>query len=219
MKGIALKDQAAEHFGQTWKVPYLHIDPSDVGREYERLIRINSQSGKGGAAYILEHDFGYLTPKGMHPEIGQMVQRIAESKGLEVDSKELLEAFKKEFLNVTGPFKIMKFERIQSDDPNKVKVHMIFKAFDKEYDISGTGNGPISAAVKAIKTIDEVFDFVLDDFIEQSLGHSADAKAIAYVAVKRLSDNRRFYGAGEHVNIDKAAVYAVVAALNRAAEL
>jgi len=219
MKGIAARDQAAEHFGQTWKVPYLHIDPSDVGREYERLIRINSQSGKGGAAYILEHDFGYLTPKGMHPEIGYMVQRIAESKGLEVDSHELLEAFKKEFLNVIGPFKIMKFERLPSDDQNIVKVHMIFKAFDKEYDISGTGNGPISAAVKAFKTVDKVFGFVLDDFIEQSLGHSADAKAIAYVAVKRTSDNRRFYGAGEHVNIDKAAVYAVVAALNRAAAL
>ena len=217
MKGIAVKEQAAEYFGQSWKVPYLHIDPSDVGREYERLIRINSQSGKGGAAYILEHDFGYLTPKGMHPEIGMMVQRIAESKGLEVDSNELFEAFKKEFLNVIGPFKITKFERLHSDDPNIVKVHMIFQAYDKEYDISGTGNGPISAAVKAIKTIDKIFDFVLDDFIEQSLGHSADAKAIAYVAVKRTSDDCRFYGAGEHVNIDKAAVYAVVAALNRAA--
>jgi len=219
MKGIALRDEAAELFGQTWKVPYLHIDPSDVGREYERLIRINSQSGKGGAAFLLEHDFGYITPKGMHPEIGNMVQRIAECKGLEVDSNELLEAFRKEFLTVTGPFELLKFERKASDDPNVVKVHLHFKAYSKKMDVLGTGNGPISATVNAIKTIDGLFDFVLDDFIEQSLGHSADAKAIAYVAVKRSIDGRKFYGAGEHVNIDKAAVRAVFAALNRAAEL
>jgi 2-isopropylmalate synthase len=216
MKGINSRDEAADFFKQSWKVPYLHIDPADVGREYERLIRINSQSGKGGAAYLLEHDFGYVTPKGMHPAIGAMVQKIAEEKGLEVDSSELLEAFKSEFLNVKGPFELKKFEREFVDDPNIVKVHLVILANGREYDIKGTGNGPISATVNALKMVDNMFDFVLDDFIEQSLGHSADAKAIAYVAVKRVSDDRKFYGAGEHVNIDKAAVRAVFAALNRA---
>lgn len=216
MKGVQAREKSAEIFHQSWKVPYLHVDPADVGREYERLIRINSQSGKGGAAYILEHDFGYFTPKGMHPEIGAMVQHITDEKGLEVNADELLEAFQKEFINIIGKYELVNFHREHSDDPNLVKVHLDIKAKGTELSLSGEGNGPISAAVHALKTIDEMIDFILDDFIEQSLGHSADAKAIAYVSVKRVGDDRKFFGAGEHVNIDRAAIKAVFAALNRA---
>ena len=217
MKGIESKDKAGELFNQGWKVPYLHIDPADVGREYERLIRINSQSGKGGAAYILEHEFGYATPKGMHPEIGTMVQCIAEEKSSEVDSEELFAGFRSEFFPLKGKFELIKFAREVTEDPAKVKVHFELKVDGKLIEVTGEGNGPISATVHGIKDIPGVKDFILDDFIEQSLGHSADAKAIAYVSVKRSSGGKKFFGAGEHVNIDKAAVLAVFAALNRAA--
>lgn len=217
MKGIESKDKAEELFNQGWKVPYLHIDPADVGREYERLIRINSQSGKGGAAYILEHEFGYATPKGMHPEIGAMVQHIAEEKSSEVDAEELFAGFRSEFFPLEGKFKLVNFAREITDDSSKVKVHFELEMDGKLIEVTGEGNGPISATVHGIKDIPGVKDFILDDFIEQSLGHSADAKAIAYVSVKRSSDNKKFFGAGEHVNIDKAAVLAVFAALNRAA--
>lgn len=216
MKGVEAKDKSSEIFHQKWKVPYLHIDPADVGREYERLIRINSQSGKGGAAYILEHDFGYFTPKSMHPEIGLMVQRLAEEKGKEVNSEELLAAFKSEFINTAGKYQLISFSRETPDDDNKVKINLKIKITDMESKISGEGNGPISAVVHALRNVDGMIDFILDDFIEQSLGHSADAKAIAYVSVKRLDDDKKFFGAGEHVNIDKAAIQAVFAALNRA---
>ena len=216
MKGIEAKDKSFEEFHQGWKVPYLHIDPADVGREYERLIRINSQSGKGGAAYILEHDFGYTTPKGMHPEIGMLVQHIAEEKGVEVNADELLEAFQNEFINPQEKYKLIEFSREHSDNPNMVKIHLLLKVDGIEVELSGEGNGPISAVVHGLKTIDGIIDFTLDDFVEQSLGHSADATAIAYISVKRTSDNKKIFGAGEHVNIDRAAVLAVFAALNRA---
>ena len=216
MKGVERKEKSAEIFHQAWKVPYLHIDPADVGREYERLIRINSQSGKGGAAYILEHDFGYFTPKSMHPEIGAMVQQITDEKGLEVNANELLKAFRKEFIEVKGQYELINFAREHSDDPNMIKVHLTIKLDGIEKKLSGEGNGPISATVHALKTIQGIIDFTLDDFIEQSLGHSADAKAIAYVSVNREKDDKKFFGAGEHVNIDRAAIRAVFAALNRA---
>jgi len=216
MKGISSREKCSDYFHQDWKVPYLHIDPADVGREYEKLIRINSQSGKGGAAYLLEREFGYFTPKAMHPEIGTMVQQIAEEKGLEVNSDELLVAFKKEFINPHAKYELMEFQRENSHDPNTVRIHLKIKIDGIEKDITGDGNGPISASVHALKTLDGIIDFILDDFIEQSLGHTADATAIAYVSVKRIADNKKFFGAGEHVNIDKAAVKAVFAALNRA---
>ena len=218
MKGIENKDKSSEEFHQGWKVPYLHIDPADVGREYERLIRINSQSGKGGAAYILEHDFGYFTPKGMHPEIGMLVQRIAEEKGVEVNADELLEAFQNEFINPQEKYKLLNFTREHSENRDMVKINLSIKVDGVEQELCCEGNGPISAVVHGLRTIDGIIDFTLDDFIEQSLGHSADATAIAYVSVKRTSDNKKFFGAGEHVNIDKAAILAVFAALNRASE-
>ena len=216
MKGIDNKEKSSEEFHQGWKVPYLHIDPADVGREYEKLIRINSQSGKGGAAYILEHEFGYFTPKAMHPEIGAMVQQIAEDKGLEVNSEELLDAFKKKFINPSAKYEMLNFKRQHSDNPNTVRIHLDIKVNGMGKNISGEGNGPISAAVHALKTLDDIIDFTLDDFIEQSLGHTAEATAIAYISVRREADDKKFFGAGEHVNIDKAAIQAVFAALNRA---
>lgn len=216
MKGIDNKSKSSEEFHQGWKVPYLHIDPADVGREYERLIRINSQSGKGGAAYILEHEFGYFTPKTMHPEIGTMVQRIADEKGLEVNAEELLDAFKKEFIYPVAKYELIHFDREHCEDPNKVKIHLNLLVDGDEKEVTGEGNGPISATVHALKELDGIIDFTLDDFIEQSLGHTADATAIAYISVKRGKDDKKFFGAGEHENIDKAAIKAVIAALNRA---
>jgi 2-isopropylmalate synthase len=217
-KGLESRDKATEIFGQSWKVPYLHIDPADLGRKYEKLIRINSQSGKGGAAYILDQEFGYSTPKGMHPAIGELVQHLADEKGTEIGSEELLEAFRSEFLEPDAEYNLKNFKRTQSDDPNMVNVSIVVDIEGVEYELTGEGNGPISATVHALRDCDKVIPFVLDDFVEKTLGHSADAKAVAYVSVKRQSDDKVFYGAGEHVNIDKAAIRAVFAALNRAAK-
>ena len=217
-KGLESRDKASDLFQQGWKVPYLHVDPADLGRKYEKLIRINSQSGKGGAAYILDQEFGYSTPKGMHPAIGELVQQLADKKGTEIGSKELMVAFTKEFIEPEAIYILKKFKRQESDDPNLVKISLYMEFKGTEYNLTGEGNGPISATVHALRSNDKILSFVLDDFVEKTLGHSADAKAIAYVSIKRNSDEKTFYGAGEHVNIDKAAIRALFAALNRAAK-
>lgn len=218
-KGMENRDKARGIFHVDWKVPYLHIDPADVGRSYEKLIRINSQSGKGGAAYILEKEFGYTTPKRMHPEIGGMVQKMSDESGEEIGSKELLTAFHSEFINPPSKYEMIDFHRETSDSPDEIRVSIKLKTDSGESEISGNGNGPISAAVHALRSHPDVIDFVLIDFMEQALGRTADAKAVAYVSVERSSDKKQFYGAGEDVNIDRAAIQALFAALNRAAQM
>lgn len=213
-KGMESREKASKIFSQGWKVPYLHIDPADIGRSYEKLIRINSQSGKGGAVYILEKELGIFPPRPMHPEIGAMVQRIADEKGDEINSAELLEAFRNTFINIEGPCKLEKFSR--TDSESKVKVRLVLNLNGKTVEAQDEGNGPISAVVHALKDVDGVIDFTLEDFTEQSLGHSAEANAMAFVGIRRDSDNKLFFGVGEHPNIDQAAMLAVFAALNRA---
>lgn len=217
-KGIDLKDKAAALFGG-WKVPYLHIDPADLGRSYEKLIRINSQSGKGGAAYVLEHEFEIFPPKRMHREIGEVMQRVAEAKGGEIDAYELCDAFNAEFVEVDGPYRLVDFSRVHDGDiaADHIRVRLVVGMADGvEFELSGDGNGPISAAVHALRGCPEVMDFVLDDFAEQTLGRNADALALAYVGVRRPEDRKVFYGAGQHSNIDRAALRALFAAINRA---
>jgi 2-isopropylmalate synthase len=205
-------------FKQGWKIPYLHLDPSDVGRQYEKLIRINSQSGKGGVVYVLEHEFGIYPPKPMHPEIGSEIQRHADEKGGEINSKELLDIFEKKFVNVREPLSLRKFYIVhpEKSGPDTVTVKILMDTGKGPVEVKGTGNGPISAAVHALRTVPGVPEFKLEDFREQTLGVDADATALAYVGVRRISDNILVYGAGEHTNIDQAAIMALFSALNRA---
>ena len=222
-KGMDRIKEAQELFGVDWKVPYLHIDPATVGRKYEKLIRINSQSGKGGVAYVLEHDFGIYPPKGMHPEIGAATQAYADSKGDELDASELLKIFNETFVNVKGPFVLKKYSRnnrgtehIEGREDSSVEVELNILMDGKEYTACGKGNGPVSATVHAIRDVVNLYQFVLEDYREQTLGDNADAKAMSIVGIRRKSDNKLFYGVGEHTNIDLATIYAIFSALNRA---
>ncbi|MDD7750294.1 MAG: 2-isopropylmalate synthase [Victivallales bacterium] len=218
-KGFEKREEAQKLFGVGWKMPYLHIDPADVGRSYEKLIRINSQSGKGGVVYVLEHDYGLHPPKNMHPQIGEAVQRYTDQKGDEIDASELIKVFREAFIDVRGPLKLLRYTRVPTDetgDNPTVKVRLILAANGRNMEIEGTGNGPLSATVHAIRNVAGLYDFVLEDFSERTLGGTADAKAIAYVGIRRKRDGALFYGAGEHSNIDQAAVQALVTALNKA---
>jgi 2-isopropylmalate synthase len=206
-----------------WKVPYLHLDPADVGRKYEKLIRINSQSGKGGVAYVLEHDFGIFPPKGMHPFIGAEVQKFADAHEGELDSSNLIRIFNQAFVNLTGSFELLKFSRMfpdgvthtdESDPKARVQVKLLLRYDGKEMEISGEGNGPISATVHAIRDNAGLYSFVLEDFSERSMGTNADAEAMAFVGIRRNSDNQLVYGAGKHSNIDQAAILALFSAIN-----
>ena len=222
-KGLDNRPKARELFNVEWKVPYLHLDPADVGRKYEKLIRINSQSGKGGVAYVLEHDFGIYPPKGIHPFIGAEVQKYADAHEGELDSAQLIKLFNDAFVNRTGAFELKKFTRTNAAEADKaekaeemVSVRLTVNYNGQEMEMDGIGNGPLSATVHAIRDNAKLFDFVLEDFSERTMGSNADAEAMAFVGVRRKSDNALIYGAGRHSNIDQAAVLALFSALNLA---
>jgi len=217
-KGMLDKDKASELFGVDWKIPYLHINPLDLGKKYEQLIRINSQSGKGGIAYVLEKDFGLRLPKPMHPALGTLVQKLADEKGDEITSAEVYGLFKKHFVEISSPYKFISVEYINKEltSSNDISIKAKVEINGTTEELIGNGNGPISAVVHALQRSHKITDFHLENFEEQSLGSSEDSVAMAYISIKRKEDGVLFYGAGQHSNIDWAAMYALIAALNKA---
>jgi 2-isopropylmalate synthase len=216
-KGMERSPEIQNFFEQGWKMPYLHIDPADVGRQYEKLIRINSQSGKGGIVYILEKEFGIYPPKVMHPEIGQIVQTYIDQKGGEIDSAELRKIFDDNFVNIVGPYAYSNYARdILEQHGDSIGVSFTWINGDVETKLKGVGNGPISAVYNALSQDKLLPEFSLEDFSERSLGNDADAKAIAFVGIRLKGEKRLIHGVGIHSNIDRAAIAALISALNRA---
>ncbi len=216
-KGVHKLSEAPERFGMGWKVPYLHIDPADLGRKFERLIRINSQSGKGGIAWVLEQDFGIEIPKAMQPELSKYVQGYSETVGREISADEVHAVFQNEFVSPAGPYELVGYwPRPDDNDPTFIHGEVRVKVSGEEKTVEADGNGPISAFVAAIRRVVDV-EFTVDDYHEQAVDKGADATALAYVPLK-LSDNGVIFGVGEDSNINQAAVRAIVAGLNRIAK-
>ncbi|MCD6288498.1 MAG: 2-isopropylmalate synthase, partial [Candidatus Hydrogenedentes bacterium] len=213
-KGMHLKDEASEKFGVGWKVPYLHIDPTDLGREFERLIRINSQSGKGGIAWVLEQDYGLNVPKPMHPELRNAVQQLADRTEREISSEEVYKIFVDEFVSPDGPYELVGYwPRPDADDPTQIHGELRVKVDGVEQTVVADGNGPISAFVHGMRKLG-ADGFTVDDYHEQAIGKGADARAVAYVPL-RFDDGETVFGVGNDTNIDQAAVRAIIAGLNR----
>jgi 2-isopropylmalate synthase len=212
-KGMAHRDEAAGQFGVGWKVPYLHIDPADLGRKYERLIRINSQSGKGGVAWVLEQDYSLEVPKPMHPQLGEAVQEVSDRSGRELDSREVYEIFEKEFLNPDGPYKLLGYwPRPDNQNPTWIHGEARIAVSGEEKSVQADGNGPIDAFAHCMRELGE--SFRIQDYHEQAIGHGADARAMAYVPLE-VPGGEIVFGVGTDTNIDQAAVRAIVAGLNR----
>jgi len=213
-KGMQKQHEAAKQFGVGWKVPYLHIDPTDIGRSFERLIRINSQSGKGGVAWVLEQDYGLDAPKAMHPELGRVVQEYADDVGREISSAEVYQLFQDHFLKPEGPYELIGYwPRPDDKDPTRIHGEIRIKIKGEEKHVIAEGNGPISAFVHGMRELGAP-KFALENYHEQAIGKSADATAMAYVPL-RMADGRVVFGVGTDTNIDQAAVRAIVAGLNR----
>ncbi|MBS0616551.1 MAG: 2-isopropylmalate synthase [Spirochaetes bacterium] len=231
-KGLA-KRKLKAHTGEkvVWAVPYLPIDPHDIGRTYESIIRINSQSGKGGVAYVMEHDFGCRLPKTMHPEFARVVQTIAEAQGGEVMPQEINTAFENEYLQRKSPLELVGISAIE-EKPDSGEVNLRLKiSSDRagflvagKTEFEGKGNGPLDAARGAIIAAAQgKLDFQIKNYSEHSLGEGSDARAIAYIQIERpvlsLSngpDKTTFYGVGVSPNISRASIEALVSAVNRA---
>lgn len=198
-----------------WEVPYLPIDPADLGRTYEAVIRVNSQSGKGGVAFILERDHGLELPRRMQMEFSQVVQEISERTGKEVDSVTIREAFDSTFLQATTPLSFIRHTSVQDDNDDSIRTLTAEVVFNgDEHTIRGKGNGPIDAFVNALKTHFDV-DFRVVDYHQHATGVGADAQSACYFEVQAGKGATR-YGAALNSNIVSASLMAVCSAFNRA---
>ena len=197
-----------------WEVPYLPIDPTDIGRSYQAIIRINSQSGKGGVAYVMESEFGCQLPKTMQPEVGQVVQALTDRTGREVNAAQIWDAFRREYLEADRPIRFLDYA-FASDAQDSSLVHgrLSVEIEGEAQELCGSGNGPIDALKSALGQAGWD-DFKLTHYSEHALGQGTDSTAIAYIQVVRDDGTQRF-GAGTHPNIAKASALALISALNR----
>ncbi len=212
-KGLNAQEDEEEAL---WQVPYLPIDPKDIGRSYEAIIRINSQSGKGGVAYIMETDYGFQLPKAMHVDFGKVIKTLADERGEEITSTELFYAFEMEYLRQYEPFQLQKFRgqlTLQADGQEQVEcsAQILFDGIPHE--IYGEGNGPIDAFVHALNE-SGLAHFTVNSYAEHSLGTGAETQAVAYIQVQSEAGEARF-GAAVDTNIELASIKAVLSALNR----
>ena len=206
------KSWALQKPGAPWDVLYIPVDPADIGRSYKAIIRINSQSGKGGVAYVLENEFGYQLPKLMHKEIGRIVNDLADTKGTELTPAEIHEVFRAEYLDRQVPVLLQRFKTHELD--RKVKCEATLVIDGQARVLTAHGNGPIDAFVRALGETD-LPKFELLSYSEHSIGTGADTLAASYIQI-RTARGLTLFGAGVDTNIELASIKAVVSAVNRA---
>jgi 2-isopropylmalate synthase len=212
----AIKKGLAEWEGKGrshWDVPYLTIDPADLGREYREVIRVNSQSGKGGVAYLLESEFGIELPKDLQREFGPIANDTVDQLGREVSGAELRAMFWREYVERTAPWQLVHFHADGVDGVFHCRASA--QRDGAEVKLTGEGNGPIAAFVQALTT-SGVPAFTVSSFKQHALSSGSDASAISYIQI-RLADGRTKWGAGVDTNIELASIKAVLSAVNRAA--
>jgi 2-isopropylmalate synthase len=194
-----------------WDVPYLTIDPTDIGREYREVIRVNSQSGKGGVAYLLESEFGIELPKDMQREFGPIANDAVDKLGREVSGAELKAMFWKEYVERNSPWQLQNFETESKNGVVKCRAKLLRDG--KPVEFSGEGNGPLAALVHGFSQIG-VPRFEIFNYSEHALSSGEEAAAISYIQIK-TADGKTRWGAGVDTNIELASVRAVLSALNR----
>ncbi len=212
-KGVkALHDRESK----IWEVPYLPIDPSDVGRKYEPIVRINSQSGKGGVAFVLDQYYGFKLPKEMHKEIADQVQLLSEQQG-EVAPEQIMSIFKEDYIDAKEP---LHFRRAKVEDISDVneeydtKVILTYTDHDVEKVVEGFGNGPIDAVLHGLTSVGG-FDTKLTLYSEHALTKSSDAQAASYIELVDNKTGRMAFGVGISSNINRSSFRAIFSAINR----
>lgn len=205
-----------ERHGNIWEVPYLPVDPSDLGREYEALVRINSQSGKGGVAFVMDHCYGFKLPKSMQKEFADVIQKMSESKG-EISPAEVMDAFSKEYLELNKPFKLIKCTFTDISDSHgseDTKANVVVSYNDEEKILEGIGNGPIDSFKKALAE-SSLINVKIIDYTEHAMSTGSEAKAAAYVYMESLDNNKKTFGVGTDSNITRASIKSMMSAINR----
>ncbi|MEM7208181.1 MAG: 2-isopropylmalate synthase [Pseudomonadota bacterium] len=212
-KGLAALDESGS---EQWEVPYLPIDPADLGRNYEAVIRVNSQSGKGGVAFIMQEDHGLELPRRLQIDFSKVIQRITDNSGEEIDSGQLYKTFADEYLGSTEPVNFVE-HKTEPEHQGDGEIRHLTAQIDfagERKSIVGEGNGPIDAYVDALKTLLDG-DFNVVDYHQHAVSVGADARSACYLEI-RCDDTETLYGVGLDTNIVVASLRAVSSAVNRA---
>lgn len=212
---MAMKERKQEW----WEVPYLPIDPADVGREYEPVVRINSQSGKGGVAFVMNTVYGYKLPKEMQREFADVIQKISEKEGGEVSPSRIMEAFEKHYLKLKEPFEFTSLRVEDDQDDDDTRVVLNFKYKGEEVHSEAGGNGPIDAAKIAVRQCVPSVDVTILNYDEHALSEGSHAKAACYIQMKDNRSGNVTFGVGVSSNITRASIRAMFSALNRLSEM
>lgn len=209
-KGMQFRKEQEETL---WTVPYLPLDPGDVNREYQAdVIRINSQSGKGGISYILEHHFGYDLPEDLRREVGTFIKGVSDTQHKELEPQDILEAFYEEYINIHTPISLEDISWLRKEGSTVADVSL--KIGEEEYFLTAKGNGPIDATSRALRMAHPNLDFTFEDYAEHALEVDSDSQAAAYVKISD-SKGKNYWGVGVHEDITLASVRALISALNR----
>ena len=206
-KGMLAQENSENNL---WEVPYLPIDPQDLGRTYESIVRINSQSGKGGVAYVIEEECGYKLPRNMHPEFSRIIQKITDKTGKEISPGEIFSAFENEYLSESGPFR---FISVRETDHRKGYFEAVYNKGSATKMFSVKANGPLDT-LRNIFLEKEKMSLNVKSFSEHSLNAGSDAQAIAYVEIADENEES-YFGAGVSSNITEASCKAFFSAVNR----
>lgn len=200
-----------------WEVPYLPINPADLSREYEPVIRINSQSGKGGAAFVLQHAVGYRLPKEMHPEFGNIVKAASDAFGDELKEEQIVDLFNRDYVEFDGKYKLVShsfLEQRELDGTTHTRFEGKIDVCGDMKEVAGVGNGPIDSFFQALAGIGvEGYEFV--NYHEHAISRGSDAKGICYIELK-IPGNGHIFGVGIDSNINVAALLGILCAINRA---
>ena len=204
-----------ERKSEIWQVPYLPIDPSDIGREYEPVVRINSQSGKGGVAFVMDSFFGFKLPRGMHKEFADVIQKIAEKQG-EVAPEQIMEVFREEYLDRKEPyhFRKCKITDFESGDQFTTVSVVTYSDHGETKQFEGVGNGPIDAVKRGLEEELGISIKVLD-YSEHALTSGSGAQAASYIHLMDQKTGKVTYGVGISSNITRASLRGIFSAVNR----
>ena len=215
-KGFDRRASDAEAGGEVfpWGVPYLTIDPQDLGRSYEAIIRINSQSGKGGVAYVLDREHGYDLPKSMHPQVGKFVYDKADAAARELGNDEIGELFFEQFVNIDAPLSLSKFELDHTNmSAGEVTCHAAVELDGKTIEGTGRGNGSINSFVNFLEEARQK-TFKVTDYRSQALRGGSDADSAAYVQIQDEESGQLLWGCGVDPSIEMAGLKALICAFN-----
>ena len=193
-----------------WEVPYLPIDPADLGRSYEAVVRINSQSGKGGVAFLLEKDHGVSLPRRLQISLSQKIQKLADETGKEITSSQIWEIFEANYLKPKNNFSYIKHSSTSDGDLHSLKLEMNMDA--KAIKIEGTGNGPIDSFINGLSN-QLGFDIKVADYHQTAISSGSDAKAAAYIELEK--DGKTFWGVGIHPNTTRASFDSIIVGLSK----